>query len=375
MITEVQFLKLIHFPNKIPTFEQFKKKATIKRDNGTKRSMSNEKSVTTAHMRALWMFFFKNGKDTLTNHYKLNLLPKEFDEGKKTDYVKKRAIYASSNRPQKNRIKNLFFKELYFQTTTGLKNAPPNYYIVLRDIYRSFAFNYRLVTPYAVDIFRKQKGIMSMLSGVYFRASVYSPVFFYWVYNVLIGNKRNVKVLAPTLSWCSSLLASTQNDRISEFVGIDVIPRVCSEARKLLAKSNLSGEIWCAPSESLNGNPKFKKKYMNRFDVALFSPPFFRLELYKGGKQSTSLYKTSDEWLEKYWEKTCAMCKYTLKQNGIFAYTIINYDDEAALVKDMNRIAKKYFKYKGNYVIHTTQVTYSKHGSDKQANEILFVFN
>ena len=83
----------------------------------------------------------------------------------------------------------------------------------------------------------------------------------------------------------------------------------------------------------------------NYFDIIFFSPPYFKLELYRGKNQSTELYKNYDDWLSKYWEVTIQLCRKVLKKNGNMAYIIGDYDKNY-IVKDMNNITKKYFTYK-----------------------------
>ena len=68
-------------------------------------------------------------------------------------------------------------------------------------------------------------------------------------------------------------------------------------------------DIYCSQSELLGDNKTFMSKYKSFFDIVFFSPPYYKLELYRGEKQSTTLYDNYDIWLEKYWQETIKLCK------------------------------------------------------------------
>jgi hypothetical protein len=79
-----------------------------------------------------------------------------------------------------------------------------------------------------------------------------------------------------------------------------------------------------------------------------FSPPYFRLELYSGGKQSTTRYKSYDEWLSEYWRKTIELCHHVLVPGGKICYILSGYGSENTngtynLIQDMNNITKDVF--------------------------------
>ena len=56
-------------------------------------------------------------------------------------------------------------------------------------------------------------------------------------------------------------------------------------------------------------------KHKNYYDFIFFSPPYFKLELYPGKLQSTSLYPDYKQWLTEYWENTIKLCFTILKKN------------------------------------------------------------
>ena len=120
------------------------------------------------------------------------------------------------------------------------------------------------------------------------------------------------KVFTPTLGWSSYLIGMLSNTNLEEYVGVDVIQKVCETTEQIA--NNIKNKIYCCPSETLYYNEPFMQKYTNYFDFIFFSPPYYELELYDGDLQSTTLYKTYEEWLEKYWNVTIKLCYALLKR-------------------------------------------------------------
>jgi DNA modification methylase len=86
------------------------------------------------------------------------------------------------------------------------------------------------------------------------------------------------------------------------------------------------------------------REYKSHFDVVFFSPPYYRLEMYPGKKQSTVRYKTYDEWLQGYWDKTIQLCWHVLQPGGRLCYIVSNYQEaenpQLTLVRDMIQVTK-----------------------------------
>jgi tRNA1(Val) A37 N6-methylase TrmN6 len=97
-------------------------------------------------------------------------------------------------------------------------------------------------------------------------------------------------------------------------------------------------------------NSTFQNKY-NYFDLVFFSPPYYKMELYPGDKQSTSKYNNYDTWLKIYWEKTIQLCLHVLSPGSKMCYILSGYGSKNTkfyiyLIDDMNKIAEKYFTLK-----------------------------
>ena len=131
-------------------------------------------------------------------------------------------------------------------------------------------------------------------------------------------------------------------------------------------------EIFCAPSEGLLANPAFK--YENYFDTVFFSPPYYELELYPGKNQSTTVYKTYEEWLEGYWHGTVRLCHRVLKRGGKMCYILSSGggNHEADILKDMNDITKQWFKWNATMPMWNKNVHSTKH---RETAEKIMVFS
>jgi hypothetical protein len=132
-------------------------------------------------------------------------------------------------------------------------------------------------------------------------------------------------------------------------------------------------------------------KHKGQYNIVFFSPPYFKLEIYQGRMQSTERYKSYDEWLSNYWEKTIKLCHFVLRKDGILCYILSGYgsedvrkdskikgggenvssDSEYNLIKDMNDITKKYFKFVKMYNMYNKNVNSTKHA---KTNEKIIIF-
>ena len=245
----------------------------------------------------------------------------------------------------KNLIRNMFYKEILQTTQSGMENNP-SFLNVLADLYLRNIIDYKILTPSGM-YYTKEGRLGSVFSSYYFRASIMNPMIPYSLnHKVLKGSK----IFTPTLGWGSYCYGFMECPYVSEYVGTDVIPQVCRKTAQFAKDYYPSKKctIFCEPSENLMKIPGFSNKYKNYFDAVFFSPPYYELELYPGKTQSTSQYKTYEEWLEKYWVKTIQLCHHVLKSGGKMCYILSGYGSHNTkgtydLLKDMNAISQKIF--------------------------------
>ena len=268
----------------------------------------------------------------------------------------------------------MFYKDILEKTKSGFQNNP-TYMQVLADFYLHNIIDYKILTPSAL-YYIKEGRIGSVFSSYYFRASIMNP---YLVYSLNHSVLKGTKIFTPTLGWGSYCYGFLECHDVKEYVGTDVISNVCKKTQQFATTfyPSKTTTIYCEPSEDLAKNYNFKKKYREHFDVVFFSPPYFRLELYNGGKQSTTLYKSYDEWLEKYWRKTIELCHFVLVPGGRICYILSGYGSENTegiydLIKDMNNITKDIFRCSPKILkMYNKDVHVTKH---RETDEKIIIF-
>ena len=95
--------------------------------------------------------------------------------------------------------------------------------------------------------------------------------------------------------------------------------------------------------------------------------------MYPGKKQSTTTYKTYEEWLSGYWENTIKLCHLVLAPGGKMCYILSGYgpDNEYDLIGDMNKISQKYFTLKSIQSMNNKNVHVTEH---RETDEKIMIF-
>lgn len=379
LITLGKWLSLFDTPkNKNMTYTNFIKVAKVKSSGKTrnlheliKNKQKRPGQTTESIMKIIYHHVVINKRKYLENIYNRSF--KIPSTGVPKDYPL--CISNNKNTEYKNIVRNMYYKEILQETSTVQPNLRP-YLEVILELYRDQILDYKLVTPSVIEMMFKNQ-FSNVLSGLYFRSSIMNPIVPYSLsMHPSVTSKGNkFKVLTPTLGWSSYLLGMLNNSNLSEYVGIDVIPKVCDNTRNIANKNKIKNSIFCKPSEDLYNDKSFMTKYRNYFDFVFFSPPYFQLELYKGKNQSTERYKTYEEWLEKYWRQTVKLCKHSLKSNKLMMYIISGYTDNTYinLEKDMNAITKE----EGFILVKKLDMVGNNVGITKhrKLKESVFIFN
>jgi hypothetical protein len=263
----------------------------------------------------------------------------------------------------KNIIRNLHYNDILQNTSSGLENNP-TFMDVLDDLYINGIIDYKILTPSAIH-YLKNGRIGSVFSSYYFRASIMNP---YLVYSLNKSTLKGTRIFTPTLGWTSYAYGFLECPEVTEYVGTDVIGDVCKRTRTFIKKKypNAISKIFQSPSENLMARKEFRDTYKEHFDLVFFSPPYYKLELYPGNKQSTTQYKTYKEWLTKYWEKTIKLCYHVLQPGSKMCYILSGYGskntgDSYDLLQDMNKIAEKYFTLKEIQPLYNKNVHVTDH--------------
>lgn len=311
-----------------------------------------------------------NRDEYLTRFYNTSLYVKQFhitDEPMTVQHLDNNKLVN-----YKNFIRNIHFTDILKNTKSGINNIP-TFLDVLFDLYLKEIIDYKILTPSAIHYMNHGR-IGSVFSSFYFRASIMNP---YLVYSLNMSLFKSERIFTPTLGWCSYAYGFLECPFVKEYVGVDVIPAVCSKTMTVcnIYSLNIKTEIYCQPSESLWKNARFIKSYKEHFDLVFFSPPYYELELYPGKNQSTTMYKTYEKWLSGYWEETIRLCSYVLQKKGVLSYVLSSGGGNirANILKDMNQITKKYFKQKMIIPMYNknVHVTAKNH---RETSEYIMVF-
>ena len=343
-------------------FNEFKRRLKVKKGNSQIIYINDYKHLSEDILFNLYNIMVKKKDIYLTNFYKKSLDVK----------LDKYPICLNNNKniKFKNIIRNLYFREILQDTDTVQPNLQ-NFLNVIINLFTKFIIDYKLLTPSVLKYVEKET-IGHMLSGLFFRASIMNPVIPYSLSTII---NYKFKVLTPTLGWSSYLTGMLQNRNIIEYVGIDVIEKVCNITEYIANQSRIKNDIYCIPSEDLYYDNNFMSKYTNYFDFIFFSPPYYQLELYKGENQSTNRYKSYEEWLEKYWRTTIKLCKKCIKKNKLLVYIMSGYNINNKYInleEDMNNITiQEGFKYFKHIDMINNNVSFTKH---RNTNEKIWFF-
>lgn len=309
----------------------------------------------------LLLDYIKNRESYLTRFYNMSLRvtdKNEYIHGNMKPMTKR--LDNNTGVIFKNLIRNIHFEHILKHTSSGLDNIP-TYLHVIDNLFKKNIIDYKILTPSSIH-YMKNGRLGSVFSSYYFRASILNP---YLIYSLNISILKGTKVFTPTLGWSSYAFGFLECPLIKEYVGTDVIPDVCNKTKVLASRYNKKIDIYCKPSEELSKNKTFMKKYREHFDIVFFSPPYYKLEMYDSKNQSTIMYKTYDEWLEKYWRATVELCKDVLNNGGYMCYILSGYGSENGknynLIEDMNTITNEYFQYVSIQPMFNKNVHATKH--------------
>jgi hypothetical protein len=364
------FLK--HFESEPINFTEFMRKARVRTSAGLVpiKEYMIRRNIDKDRIRILFENI-KNRNEYLTRFYNLSLLVESDDMHIDEEPMKNKHMNNNIVINYKNVIRNMHYKGILEDTKSGLDGVP-TYMDVIKDLYVNSIIDYKLLTPSASDYIEKGR-IGSVFSSFYFRASIMNP---YLVYSLNHSVLKGTRIFTPTLGWSSYCFGFLECPLVLEYVGTDVIKDVCKKTLEFSRSyPDKKTTIFCEPSENLAKSAQFCKKYKEHFDVVFFSPPYYRLELYKGSEQSTNKYKSYEEWLAGYWLETIKLCYHVLEKGGRLCYILSGYGSDNTeqydLLIDMNKITKQHFKFHSQQPMHNKDVHSTNH---KETAEKIMIF-
>jgi hypothetical protein len=138
------------------------------------------------------------------------------------------------------------------------------------------------------------------------------------------GAKR---VLDPCTGWGGRMLGTLAAANDTYYCGCEPDRNTCNGLMNILSDEAIPSEvtqradIWNDPIEKLLPILQTEQKY----DMILTSPPYFNLELYTEGEQSTTNYPTWDEWVNKWLKPVILGCLACLEPTGTSCWNVKNF--------------------------------------------------
>lgn len=335
-------------------------------------------------------------------------------------------ISLQKNDASRKIIRNLFYLELLHLTkVTNTIKSQISFWAALENLYNKFQLEDRFFAPSSIGLFLRNKttqkahkqtqsikqqliqtkpphrpltthnptlnynNLFYLLQSYQPKASIINPYTIFWILSNLVnlGRYKDKRIFTPVLSWGSYLVAFMHLDKSwKEYVGVDVMKSVCQKVEYLgkyynktlrVPQPEKKVTIYCQPSEWLAINRAFLEKYDNYFDVIMICPPYYNMEVYHEGEQSTEMYPTYEQWLEKYWEQTVKLCYRVLNKKGYFMLIINNYNSLDGtfypLIDDLSNIVKKHkFRVKKTYYLMNRTSPLRTHTKDRTEQLIIF---
>jgi 16S rRNA G966 N2-methylase RsmD len=213
-------------------------------------------------------------------------------------------------------------------------------------------------TPYVSEIRR-----MIVMTGGLGSVTKYRTV----TTKAIVQYYKAQKVLDPCAGWGGRMLGSLAAGAsytgcepdpntakgLKGILGDTAIPQAVRSKARILEKPAEVGLLELADSE--------------KFDLVLTSPPYFNLELYTAGDQSTTKYKTWEEWTEKWLKPVILGCLARLKEGGVSCWSVKNFKTDKKY--PLADITKKIHKDAGWDLVKTVTMTGSGRPGGKRIEE------
>lgn len=156
----------------------------------------------------------------------------------------------------------------------------------------------------------------------------------------MMGNRTDIKYIDSSSGWGDRMIAALLLG-VEEYVGYDPNECLTKGHTEIINyfKDDLFGKYSSSNSSKSTSQSTYKsyqviykpfeneypgeKQYNNYFDICVSSPPFFTVEIYSEEiTQSTSNYKTADDWLYKFLIPSFKKVMKFLKPSGYLCWYI-----------------------------------------------------
>jgi 16S rRNA G966 N2-methylase RsmD len=253
-----------------------------------------------------------------------------------------------------------------------LDHFMPHFYSVknykgtsVRDLFNEAALEKALMqniqmhsTPYVSEIRR-----MIVMTGGLGSVTKYRTV----TSKAIVLYYKAQKVLDPCAGWGGRMLGSLAAG--ASYVGCEPDPNTAKGLKEILGDSAIpqtvrsKARILDKPAEI--ALPELTDS--EKFDLVLTSPPYFNLELYTAGDQSTARYTTWEEWTEKWLKPVILGCLTRLKEGGVSCWSVKNFKTDKKY--PLADVTKKIHKDAGWDLVKTVTMTGSGRPGGKRIEE------
>lgn len=127
------------------------------------------------------------------------------------------------------------------------------------------------------------------------------------------------RVLDPCVGWGGRMIGSLSAG--AAYVGCEPDPHTAQGLRNILNDIKQPATILEQPAETALD----QLRSLEPFDMVLTSPPYFNLELYTAGEQSTLAYPTWDEWVDRWLRVVVLGCLRCIKPGGTSCWSVKNF--------------------------------------------------
>jgi hypothetical protein len=249
----------------------------------------------------------------------------------------------------------------HFWDVTNYKGVSVKSLITQEQLERALLTNLMMhSTPYPTEIRR-----MIVMTGGLANVTKYRTVTSKAIVQYF-GAKR---VLDPCAGWGGRMLGTLAAAEDTYYCGCEPDTNTCNGLMNILSEDAIPTEvtqradIWNDTIEKLLPTLQQEQKY----DMVLTSPPYFNLELYTDGEQSTDNYPTWDDWVTKWLKPVILGCLSCLNTNGTSCWSVKNFQSDKKY--PLADVTKKIHEDAGWHLVKTVKMTGSARMGGKRIKE------
>jgi hypothetical protein len=180
------------------------------------------------------------------------------------------------------------------------------------------------------------------------------------------------RILDPCAGWGGRMLGCLAAGPNCAYVGCEPDPQTAQGLRNILADPAIPAavraraQVFEKPAEVALAQTHSDSD-LGLFDMVLTSPPYFNLELYTAGQQSTNTYPTWEGWTEQWLKPVILGCLAHLKPGGVSCWSVKNFKTDKKY--PLADVTKKIHQEAGWHLVQTVKMTGSARPGGKRIDE------